>query len=445
MLLLNIYLNSKEKGEKMEGVLTIFAFLVFVIVITEIINEKFLKISNNIALLITSFTISILFLLGIKINLIDDKFFVFSSLNKLNLDELLLDGFLCFMLFAGAGKLQFSKFVSNFKSISFLSLLTTITSSMVYGLLFFGISNIFKISIGFEACLLLGCIVSPTDPIAATSILNKLGLPKSISSVIEGESLFNDGIGVALFVFVKNIITNANSENFFLIMGKNLIGAIIVGLVISFLLFKLVKQTKNPNLHILISLLDVSLCYVLCEYLEFSGVIASVICGMYFSYQNKKCERWKAVVDSNNLYVDFWNIIDELLNNILFVLIGLTVFVIPFNYSLLFLIPIAILVNFISRYLGVFLSCLLLGGNSIPNKYSLKNFTKLMTFSALRGGISLAMAFSVSSIFIESEFNIILNVTIITILFTTIVQGMLIPKVYRRIEMNKCTKSLIKS
>lgn len=429
----------------MGGMLTIFIFLVFIIVITGIINEKKLKISNNIALLIISSIFSILSLIAIKFNLIDENLFIFSSLNKLHFDELLLEGVLCFLLFAGASKLQFSKFVSNFKSISVLSLLTTVLSTVIYSLLFYGCAVLFKIPINFWTCVLLGCIISPTDPIAATSILNKLGLPKGISSVIEGESLFNDGIGVALFIFIKNIIMKTNTENFFILMGKSLFGAVIVGFIISFILFKLLKQTKNPNLHILISLLDVSLCYVICEHFGFSGVISSVVCGIYFSYENKKCERWKAVVDSNNLYIDFWNIIDELLNSILFVLIGLTLFTMPFNFSILYLIPIAIIVNFISRYIGVFISCFLLGKKNIPNKYSLTNFTKLMTFSALRGGLSLAMAFSVSSIFSESEFNIVLNITMITILFTTIVQGMLIPKVYKGIENSRYNTSLIKT
>ena len=183
---------------------------------------------------------------------------------------------------------------------------------------------------------------------------------------------------------------------------------------------------------------------MICEHYGFSGVIASVICGIYFSYQNKKCERWKAVVDSSNLYIDFWNIIDELLNSALFVIIGLTVIKIPINSLLILLIPIAILVNFISRYLGVYSSCLLLGKNNIPNKYNLINFTKLMTYSALRGGLSLAMVFSVSSILEESEFNILFCVTMITILFTTIIQGMLIPRIYKSIESSRNCTEIIK-
>ncbi len=428
----------------MEGILTTFVFLVFIIVITEIINEKKLKIANNIALLIVSFCISIIFLLGNKFNLIGNNFFIFSNLNKIHFDKLLLEGVLCFMIFAGASKLQFSKLISNFKSISILSLLTTIINSLIYGLLFYGINCLLRTNINILVCFLLGCIISPTDPIAATSILNKLGLPKGISSVIEGESLFNDGMGVALFVFVQNIITNAKSENFLWLISKNLFGAIIVGLIVSFLLFKLTKKTKNPNLHILISLLDVSFCYVICEHFGFSGVIASVICGIYFSYQNKKCERWKKVVDPSNLYIDFWNIIDELLNSALFVIIGLMTFIMPISSNILLLIPIAIIVNFVSRYLSVFFTGILLGKKGMPNKYSLKSFAEFMTFTALRGGISLAMAFSAEEILNNNEYNIVLNVTLITILFTTIVQGITIPFIYKKIEEEKNSKALIK-
>ena len=435
--------NKTKEEAKMDNILSIFVFLVSIIVIARIINEKTLKISNNIALLISSFCISIAFLWAIKQNIINSDFFIFSTINKLSIDKLLLEGVLCFMLFAGSSKLQFTKFVNNFKSIATLSLLTTVINSILYGAIFYGISQLINLPLNFLTCLLLGCIVSPTDPIAATSILNKLGLPKGVSSVIEGESLFNDGIGVALFIFVKNIIANVNNENFILLVSKSLFGSIIIGFIISFLLFKLTKQTKDPHMHIIISLLDVSLSYVICEYLGCSGVIASVVCGLYFSYQNKKCERWKIVVDSNNLYLDFWNIIDELLNNILFVLIGLTACIIPINEKILIIIPMAIIVNFISRYISVFTTCGILKEKNIPNKYNTRDFSKLMTFSALRGGLSLAMAISAATILADAEYNIVLNTTMITILFTTIIQGLLIPRVYKKIENRKNTKSLI--
>lgn len=428
----------------MEGILTIFIFIVFIIVITGILNEKIFKISNNIALLLVSFCISIVLLVFNKFNLVNGDFFIFQSINKIRLDKLLLEGVVCFMIFAGASKLQFSKFVSNFKSISVLALLTTVISTVIYGSLLYVISILLRLNVSIATCFLVGSIISPTDPIAATGILNKLGLPKSISTVIEGESLFNDGMGVALFAFISNLITNAKSENLLLLVSKNLLGALVIGLISSFLLFRLTKKTKNPTLHILISLLNVSFCYVICEHLGLSGVIASVVCGIYFSYKNQKSDRWKKVVDPDNLYVDFWNTIDELLNSTLFVLIGLTAFVIPINSKIIWIIPVAICVNFISRYVSVLFTGVLLGKDTIPNKYSLKNFTKLMTFTALRGGVSLAMAFSTVDMITENEYNIVLNITLITILFTTIIQGILIPVVYKGIQRDVNDKALIK-
>lgn len=428
----------------MEGILSIFVLFVSIIVITEILNEKMLKIPNNIALLIVSFFISVMLLLGVKFNIIDNEFFLVTKLNSLRIDEVLLDGFLCFMLFAGASKIQFSKFVSNIKSIVSLSLLTTIIGTIVYGCILYIIAYVINLPINFWSCLLLGAIISPTDPIAVTGILEKSGLSKSLTSVIEGESLFNDGMGIALFIFVKNMITQADSQNFLFMVFKNIFGAIFVSLVISWILFKLLKQTKNPYMHILISMLDVSLCYIICETFGFSGIIASAICGIYFSYQNKKCERWKAVVDSNNLYNDFWNIVDEFLSGIMFVFIGLTVVTLPFDMSLCFLIPIAIIVNIISRFFGVFYACMLIGKKNLPGKYDLSSFTSLMTLCALRGGVSLAMALSVASIFNEKEYIIIVNITMITILFTVIVQGLLTPKIYKKIEKDRMQTALVK-
>ena len=429
----------------MQGLLIIFIFIVSIIVVTGILNEKFFKISNNIALLLVSFLISVIFVLLNKFNLVSSDFLIFKSLSQLKLDEFLLEGVLCFMIFAGASKLQFYKFVSNFKSISILSILTTILSTLIYGVLIYAVSIVLHLNINIAICFLIGSIISPTDPIAATGILSKLGLPKSISSVIEGESLFNDGIGVALFAFISNIVMNIKNENFVLQVSKNILIAFAIGIVVSYFMFRLTKKTKNPTLHILISLLTVSLCYVACEQLRVSGVISAVVCGIYFSYKNQKSERWKKVVDPNNLYIDFWNTIDELLNNTLFVLIGLTAFIIPISSHIIWILPVAIVVNFVSRYISVLFTGLLLGKNNLPNKYNLKNFTRLMTFSAMRGGVSLAMAFSTSAMLPLFEYNIVLSITLVTILFTTIVQGMLLPVVFSKIQDDSIGKSLIKT
>ena len=420
----------------MENVLIFFVFIVGIIVVTSIINEKKLHIQHDIALVLVSFIISVIIIVLQKFDILKGLFNI-DYIKNFKFDSFLLECTLCFMLFAGASKVHLNKFINNAVPIAYLSIMTTIISSAVYGIIFYGINVLLGLNLDIWLCILLGCIISPTDPIAATGILNKLGMSKSLLSVIEGESLFNDGIGVSLFIFVSSIIENGSTENFFLLMFKEIFGAFAIGIIVSWLLFKLIKLTNEPIVHILISLLTVSLSYVLCEHLEFSGVIASVVCGMYFSYQNKKIYRWKEVVDEKELYNDFWNIVENLLNSILFVLVGFSVFSMDFNSTTLILLPVAIIINLLTRAIGVGTSTALIGKKKIPSRYSFKDFVLLMTWSGLKGGVSLALVMSTKGLITDSQYMILLNVTMITILFTTIVQGMVTKNVYKYIEKKR--------
>lgn len=418
----------------MNNMLIGFVIIVGVIVVSSIFNEKKLHVPDDIALLIFSTILGVLLLICRKFGFLTN---LVNVITNIKFDNYLLECTLCFMIFAGASKIHFNKFIENMVPISLLAIFTTITSSLIYGGMFYLISMLLGVELNIWICLLLGIIISPTDPIAATGILSKLGLSKSVISTIEGESLLNDGIGVALFVFVKGIITNGVGENFFFLMFKEIMGAFAVGMVISFVLFKLVKVTNKPIIHILISLLDVSLSYVICEHFGFSGVIASVICGMYFSYEMNKISRWKTVVDAKNLYEDFWHIIETLLNSVLFVLVGFSIISMEFTPYILILIPIAVILNLIARGIGVLVSTLLLKKKRIPSKYNLKEFVMLLTWTGLKGGMSLALALSVKNILSEESFLILLNSTVIIILFTTIIQGLTTNKVYNYIEKIK--------
>lgn len=182
-----------------------------------------------------------------------------------------MDTVLCFMLFAGASKVNLRKFRQNLKVISLLALLTTVISSLLYGVLFWAAARLFQLPVDIWVCILLGCIVSPTDPIAATGILNKLGLSKNVTSVIESESLFNDGTGVALFVFFRSIVGRSGGSNFLVVMVKEVVGALAVALLVSFVLGLMMKLTREPVRQILISVLDVAIVYAVCEHFGFSG------------------------------------------------------------------------------------------------------------------------------------------------------------------------------
>lgn len=424
----------------MEHVLAGFLFILFLVIVISILNEKTIKIPNDIALVLFAFLFSAVVKVLEETGAVSFSDTIIGKLQEFNFEEFLMDGILCYMLFAGASGVNFNRFVKNIKSISLLALLTTVLSSFLYGALFYIINIALGLGFSIWLCILLGCIVSPTDPIAATSILKKAGLSKNVSTVIEGESLFNDGTGVAVFVCIKNIVNDTSDLSFPVLMAKELLGAIAIGLALSFVLFSLLKCTNNPILHIFISMFDVMAAYIICEHLGCSGVIASVVCGIYFSRAMAGKEEWRKVVDPKDWYEDFWHIADTLFNSILFILIGVSLLNMPYHKYIILLIVTAVGLNFVARYIGVFISTLIIGKKKIPNRYSINEFTTLMTWSALKGGLSLALAFSCGAFLSDEAYRIVLIVTYTTMFFTIVVQGLTTKKIFKFVEGKKAAR-----
>lgn len=417
----------------------VIVILIFIVGIG-LANEKWIHLQSDIALVLFSLIIGATLLLVEMVAPGETLSGPLHQIASFEFEAYLLDTVLCFMLFAGASKVNLRKFRQNLKAISLLALLTTVLSSLLYGVLFWGAARLCGVSVDIWLCILLGCIVSPTDPIAATGILNKLGLSKNVTSVIESESLFNDGTGVALFVFFKSIVGHSGDSNFLVVMLREVLGALAVALAVSFLLGQLMKLTREPVRQILISVLDVALAYAICEYFGFSGVIASVVCGMYFAYEMGGQERKRQVYDPHNLYVDFWEILDSILNAVLFVMIGLSVLNVHISSHILFIVPASIGAVILSRFAGVALSTLLLGRRRIPSGYSLMEFVSLMTWSALKGGLSLALAMSTRELLSQELYLVVLNTAYVTILFTVVVQGLTVKSGYRLIEQHKARR-----
>lgn len=422
--------------------MNILLFLIIIltfIVVIGIVNEKFFHIQSDIALIFFSLIISLILLMARQFLPFEGLKSFIDNLGEFGFEEYLMDGVLCFMLFAGASKVNMGKFRQNLRPISLLALLTTLISSFLYGGIFYGLASICNIPMDIWTCVLLGCVVSPTDPIAATGILNKIGLSKNVCSVIENESLFNDGTGVTLFIFVRSIIVHSGDSNFAKLMFQEIVGAVAVAIGVSWVLFKLMEVTRDPIKYILISLLDVSAVYMICEHLGFSGVIASVVCGMYFSYARGKIERRIKVIDPKEYYEDFWEIIESILNAVLFVMIGLLVLDIELSQYVAIIVPAAIIILVCSRAIGVFISSILTGKN-IPGNYNLMEFVTLMTWSALKGGLSLALAFGTAEYLSPEIYKVFINVTYVTIFFTVLVQGLTVKKVYFALEKHKAER-----
>lgn len=416
----------------MSSFLVFLAIVLSIIVAITMVNEKTIKKPNEIIILCASLVIGVILSLLDKFDIISFTPQVMTTINTFRIDRFLLEVLLCFMLFSGASEVKLISLIKNFKPITLLAFIATFLSSALFGALFYGLACLINLDISFTLCFLLGSIVSPTDPIAATGILCKLGMSEDLVTTIAGESLFNDGVGVAIFVFLKSLYTNANKGNFVSVMAKELFGALIVGFIISIVFFRILKLTKDPIKHIMISLIAVILCYTICEHFEFSGVIASVICGIYFSSMHDKYKEENPNIDKCDWYDDFWKIVDTLMNYVLYVMIGISfVYVVNVSYAVLIVVAV-VLFNLLSRFIGVLVSSVMVRNN--PGHYSNMNLSLLLTWSGLKGGLCLALAISTNSFIPENIYNYLLIVTFSIIAFTTVIQGLTIPYVYKKIQ-----------
>lgn len=402
-------------------------------------NEKVSKLTYEIALMLFTAVISVAVVLA------DGVFHAawaeswLAALRNLNLEKFLMDGILCFMLFAGSCHMELLNFKKHGRIISLLAFGATLLGAVFYGLLFWGASVLLGLSVPLPVCLMFGSIVAPTDPIAATSILKKCHLPQQISFIIEGESLLNDGMGVALFVCFSNMAVSGQGGGFLVVMCRELFGAVAVGIVISLLCFAVFKRTADEPRRIYASLLAVSVSYLLCELWGFSGAIASVVCGVMFSTLRAR-EATHGVQLDLAFFDSFWGFLDNCLNSFLYVLLGLSFLNILQMPMVLRMSLLVIVFNLVGRSGSVGLMSLFAG--KLPDGYDRPGFIKLLTWGGLRGGLSVALAMSTREMLPEDIYFILLGGTYAIVFFTTIVQGLTMPEVYRRIERSLAAKQV---
>lgn len=412
--------------------------LLLLIVLLGFFNEKVTKFPYEISLMLYSVVVGIGVLILASVIRDASVSEIFENLQVFNLEGFLMEGVLCFMLFAGSCHMRLLDFKKHARPITLLSIGATLLGAIFYGVLFYAGASLMGLPFTFPVCLMFGSITAPTDPIAATSILKKFNLPKEISFIMEGESLFNDGVGVTLFVCFSGMVTMQENGSFLAVMGKELFGAVLVGIVVTALCFPIFAATGEGNRRIFVSLLAVSMAYVLCEHFGFSGAIASVVCGILFSALRNHREQKGKPMELQE-FDTFWEILDSLLNSILYVMMGLTFVHILQMPQVLLISCLAVIFNLIGRFSSVGLSTLFAG--KLPNGYDKLNFTKLLTYGGMRGGLSIALAMSTRGMVSIETYNIILGSTYAIVFFTTVVQGLTMKRVYQKIAENISCKA----
>ncbi len=349
------------------------------------------------------------------------------KLALIDFSEFLLGILLSFLLFAGSLHVSIPELKKSAKSIISFATIGTLISTLVVGYSLFYLLSAFHQDIPLIYCLLFGALISPTDPIAVMGILKKTNLSKNIETNIVGESLFNDGIGVVIFVTILKIATlgpeNFGPADIGILFIHEAIGGVIIGLVIGFIGYKLMKSIDHFQTEILISLAMVMGGYSLCHSIHVSGPLAMVVAGLMTGNRGKEL----AMSDITRDYLGkFWEVTDEVLNAILFMLIGLEIVIVSFDMSYLAIGIITAIIILISRFVSLYVPAVLFRFKRVFGTKSLF----IMTWGGLRGGISIALALSLPQ---NPYKDILVSITFVVVIFSILVQGITVEKVIKKL------------
>ena len=402
----------------------LFSILLVLAVLFAYINFRVVKLPGTIGLMAVSLFFSILILLSGQL-LSPVRNMVADMLVKINFSDLLLEGMLSFMLFAGAIPIKYDDLKSEKLSIFFFSTVSVIISTFVVGLVTFYLLSLFGIKISLINALLFGALISPTDPIAVLSILKNAGIPKSMETKIAGESLFNDGVAVVVFITILQLAkpgAELNTGNILLLFGQEAIGGIILGIILGFVGYKLFSSIDNYKIEVLLTLAIVMGGYTLAHFIHVSGPLAMVVAGLITGNRGKSMGMSETTAE----YVDkFWELIDEILNTLLFVLIGMELLIIRSNITIIIISVLLIVVIIGTRFFSIWLPSIIIRlKEKIPRSTLI-----VLTWGGLRGGISIALALSVPD---HLNKDILVTITYIVVCFSILVQGLTISKVAKK-------------
>lgn len=392
------------------------------------LNHKLLRMPHSVGLLIMGLAASLLLVLA-DVVLPGEKLYegLRQTLTQIDFTKLVMDGMLAFLLFAGALNVDVPRLWERIWPIAALAMIGTIVSTVVMAIAFWAIAIALSLPLPFSWALVFGALISPTDPIAVLSMMKNARLPERVRVEVEGEALLNDGVGVVLFtLFLGLALHSAGSDKgisgALMSLAWQAGGGLVLGALTGYLAYRMMRAIDDFPVEVMITLALVTGTYAVAHKLGMSGPLAVVAAGLLTGHRTKRL----AMDDVTRRYISgLWTVIDEVLNSVLFLLIGLEVVVLHFDLSILALALIAIPTALLARLAAVSTPLLIFHWSGLV---SIRH-VPFLTWAGIHGGISVALALSLPA---NAQRPIILAATYAVVLFTLIVQGPSLGWVARR-------------
>ncbi len=416
------------------GIYTYICFLSALSILLGFITHKISdKVQSTIAITAAAMIGSLLLLLLGSFGWFNLDAVATEVMEQIDFKSFLLNGILGFLLFAGSLGIKLPVLKDQKWEITIFALFSTLASTLIIGFFVYGVANLIGLQIDLIYCIVFGALISPTDPIAVLAIIKNLRAPKRLSMQVEGESLFNDGVGLVIFVTVFAVAFGGQEASFGGIMSLFLheaIGGILFGFVLGFLAHILISSTDDGSLEILLTLTIPTAGFMFANnILHVSGALAMVVAGIMIGNWTRR----SGFSEQSQRYLDhFWEMIDHFLNSLLFFLIGFAILLVDFNIYGIVMMILAIPICLAARYLSLWIPYKALQQFRTYNPYTLK----IMTWGGLRGGLGLAMALSIPAKTAYANGidvkDLILVMTYSVVMFSILVQGTTIEPMIRK-------------
>jgi len=404
------------------AILDVLAILMVLAATFGWLNERYVRLPVTVGVMAMGLALS-LALVALSLAYPSIKADTERLLAAIDFDQLLLHGILGFLLFAGALHIEFGDLREQWLSIGVLAIVGTLASTALVAWLCWLLASALDLGLTPLHCLLFGALISPTDPIAVLSMLKSLRAPRHLEVQIAGESLFNDCVGVVVFLALLQAGGPSSREgigfalHLFLLATREVLGGASFGLLLGLLAYFMLKRIDNYQLEILISLALVTVGYAWAERLHLSAVIAVVTAGLLVGNQGRAF----AMSDRTRQHLDtFWELVDEILNAVLFVLLGLEVLALPIRREYVVAGVLAVPMVILARFAATGLSVQLVRAIVAPARYTIR----VLTWGGLRGGLAVALALVLRDHLPARQADVLLVMTYFVVAFSILVQGL---------------------